>query len=167
MAKGKTDKTRFTAANRRLFLDHLAHSANVAASERHAGMAPRSAYFERRRSAAFSAQWAEALAEGYARLEADMLADALLAPSAKTSEPMLKARMQKNRMGINLLNWHRASVKAAAPMVPRLTNGDLPALKLQLNLTLNRMRERAGIPLEGASLQKGGQKMLPPAGDGA
>jgi hypothetical protein len=51
---------------RAAFLDRLADSSNVAASERAAGMAPGAAYRERRRSPEFRAAWDEALAGGLA-----------------------------------------------------------------------------------------------------
>jgi hypothetical protein len=165
MKKEKSVKARFTSGTRKLFLAHLSETANVAASERAAGLAPRAAYAERRRSAAFRSDWADALAEGYARLEADLLADALLVANSKTNEQAMKARVQKNRQGINLLNWHRGNVRGAAPMAPRLTSGDLPVLKAQLTLKLASMRERAGIGIEGGSPKDaplGGANAVPP-----
>lgn len=162
MASGNKAKTRFNAAARKRFLDRLSETANVAGSERAAGMAKGAAYAERRKSAAFRADWAGALAEGYARLEAELLSDALLAANGKTEEAKLKERAQKNRQGINLLNWHRGSVKAATPAAPRLMSGDLPVLKAQLILKLTAMRERAGIPLEGLDQDGLGQDNAPP-----
>jgi hypothetical protein len=162
MANKLSGQSRFNAATRKLFLAHLAETANVAASERVAGMVARSAYEERRRSPAFFAAWEVALAEGYARLEASLLSVALIKPSAKTDEALQKARAQSNRLGINLLNWHRANVKAAAPSTQRVTREDLPALKLQLTLTLAKMRERVGIPLEGLPDAIGQDNASPP-----
>ena len=52
---------------RSLFLDHLAQTANVAASARAAGVSSNAVYAERRRTPAFRDAWALALAEGYAR----------------------------------------------------------------------------------------------------
>ena len=57
---------------RSLFLDHLAQTANVAASARAAGVTSSAVYAERRRTPAFRDAWALALAEGYARLETDL-----------------------------------------------------------------------------------------------
>lgn len=77
------------------FLDHLAETANVSASARAAGVASSAVYAERRRSPAFREAWALALAEGYARLETDLLAEALQTASGRTADGTLKARAQK------------------------------------------------------------------------
>ena len=105
--------TRLNARTRRLFLNHLAETANVAASARAAGVASSNVYAERWRSAGFRDDWARALGEGYARLETDLLGEALLAANGKTAEATLKARAQKHRLAIALLSAHRAAVKGA------------------------------------------------------
>ena len=136
--------TRLNARTRRLFLNHLAETANVAASARAAGVASSNVYAERRRSAGFRDDWARALGEGYARLETDLLAEALLAANGKTAEATLKARAQKHRLAIALLSAHRAAVKGApSAATPALASADLPTLKAQLILKLTQMRERA------------------------
>lgn len=96
------------------FLDHLAETANVSASARAAGVASSAVYAERRRSPAFRDAWALALAEGYARLETDLLAEALQTASGRTADGTLKARAQKHRLAISLLSAHRASVHGRA-----------------------------------------------------
>lgn len=114
---------RFDARARRAFLDHLAMTANVAASARAAGIAPHLAYATRRRNAEFASQWQAALTEGFARLESALLAEALSAVSGKVSDATLKSRAQKHRLGLALLAMHRASVrgggKAAALVEPK------------------------------------------------
>lgn len=149
MKKKAVDAPRFNAATRKIFLAHLAETANVNASARVAGIGSSAAYAERRRTGAFRAEWAEALAEGYARLEADLLAEALQVASGKTSDGTLKARAQKHRLGISLLAAHRSSVKAFTDRPYATAKVDLGALKAQLILKLTQMRERAGISLDG------------------
>ncbi len=56
--------THLNARNRRLFLNHLAETANVAASARAAGITSSGVYAERRRSAGFRDDWARALGSG-------------------------------------------------------------------------------------------------------
>ena len=137
--------TRLNARTRRRFLNHLAETANVAASARAAGITSSSVYAERRRSAGFRDDWARALGEGYARLETDLLAEALLAANGKTADTTLKARAQKHRLAIALLSAHRAAVKGApTTSMPTPAPTDLPTLKAQLILKLTQMRERAG-----------------------
>ena len=67
-----TPKT-FTVRKRQRFLDALALTCNVKHSADHAEVSNVTAYYHRRRDAAFAAQWDEALAAGYARLVALVL----------------------------------------------------------------------------------------------
>lgn len=127
------------------FLDHLAQTANVSASALAAGVKSSAVYAERRRSPAFRDAWALALAEGYARLETDLLAEALQTASGRTADGTLKARAQKHRLAIALLSAHRASVKGGAAVAPasKPAQPDLATLKAQLILKLTQMRQRA------------------------
>lgn len=152
MAKAPTPKqndTRLNAARRKLFFGGLSETANVAASARLAGISSNAVYAERRRSSAFRAAWSEALAEGYARLEADLLAEALRSVRGKPSDIALKAQAQKQRLGTALLSAHRASARAYADTPRASATVDLGVLKAQLILKLTQMRDRAGISLDG------------------
>ncbi len=144
----KIDK-RLNAAKRKLFFAHLSETANVSASARVAGISSSTVYAERRRSAEFKAAWSEALTEGYARLEADLLAEALQAVNGQITDGTLKARAQKHRLGISLLGVHRANAKHPADTMMRHPTNDLGVLKAQLILKLTQMRERASISLAG------------------
>lgn len=110
----------FDARARKLFLDHLAMTSNVAASARAAGVAAQTAYRLRRRQPDFAALWQAALAEGFARLEGELLAEALTAVSGKVSDATLKSRAQKHRLGLALLSLHRASVRGGTKPVAAL-----------------------------------------------
>jgi hypothetical protein len=159
MAKPKASPSgnnRFNATTRKCFLDHLARTANVAASARAAGISGDAVYAAHRRLPDFRAEWKEALAEGYVRLETNMLADALKRPSSKTPDGLLKARAQQQRLQLGLLNAHRGSVKGNAIAAPA-HRSDLPTLKAQLILKLTQMRERAGLPLDRKPEQRGEQ----------
>lgn len=162
MAINKTPASdaRLNVKIRARFLDHLAETANVSASARAAGVGSSAVYAERRRSPAFREAWAQALAEGYARLETDLLAEALQMASARTADATLKARAQKHRLAIALLNAHRASVKGGAPLAASIpAKQDLPTLKAQLVLKLTQMRQRAEMTaaLGGAPHSEGNQ----------
>ena len=150
MAKTPTQNdARFNAAKRQRFFGNLSETANVAASARLAGISGNTVYAERRRSAAFRAAWSEALAEGYARLEADLLAEALSTVRGKANDATLKAQAQKQRLGTILLSAHRATVKAYIDTPRASATVDLGLLKAQLILKLTQMRDRAGISLDG------------------
>jgi hypothetical protein len=128
----------------------------VSASARAAGFSGDAAYSARRRLPDFRGEWNEALAEGYVRLETNMLADALKRPSSKTPDALLKARAQQQRLQLGLLNAHRGSVKGNASATPARVSIDLPTLKAQLILKLTQMRERAGLPLDPPAADGGG-----------
>lgn len=151
MAKSKASPSgnnRLNATTRKSFLDHLARTANVSASARAAGISGDAVYSAHRRLPEFRAEWKDALAEGYVRLETNMLADALKRPSSKTSDAMMKARAQQLRLQLGLLNAHRGSVKGNSAAASAPIAVDLPTLKAQLILKLTQMRERAGLPLD-------------------
>src|SRR3546814_2596883 len=81
-----------------IFLDALAESSNVAASARAADIAANAMYRERRRNPGFAARWHEALCEGFARLKAELLSEALIAPTGNVKDATLKSRAQKYRL---------------------------------------------------------------------
>lgn len=73
----------WTKERRASFIEELTATCNVKAACRKVGMHWGSVYNLRRRDAAFSRLWEEALATGYVRLEAELLARAL----GETSDP--------------------------------------------------------------------------------
>lgn len=163
MAKSPTNKgeLRLNAARRKCFFANLSQTANVAASARAAGVSSNAVYAERRRSHEFRAAWQDSLREGYARLEADLLAEALRPAGGKTSDSTLKSRAHSLRLRLALMNIHRSNVKNPVEQVPRGSNVALAVLKAQLVLKLTEMRNRAGIPLGEFEHRSGG------AGDAA
>lgn len=60
----------FGKKRREIFLEHLAATCNVTASAAAAGVAVSTVYANRMRDAGFREQWAAAVEQGYARLEA-------------------------------------------------------------------------------------------------
>jgi len=106
----------FSAAAQKLFLAHLAHTANVSASARAAGVSTWPVYALRAASPAFCAKWVAALAQGYARLEANLLAEALSAPASNLKDSTLKQKQLKMRIAMALLAAHKPAARSAAPM---------------------------------------------------
>ncbi len=121
------------------FLDVLAETSNVSAAARAAGIAANAMYRERRRNPAFAARWHEALCEGFARLEAELLSEALIAPSGNVKEATLKSRAQKYRLGLSLLAAHRAAVRGIVPVAPGTGAADA---KARLGAKIRAMRAR-------------------------
>lgn len=132
----------FTPEKRRIFLAHLAQTSNVAASARKAKVSSGAVYRERIRSAAFRDRWRVALAEGYARLEAELLAEALRPASGRASDRTLRSRAMKLRVGMGLLSAHRASVRGEAPPAPSARPGKKAKDVLRERFAL--MRRRTG-----------------------
>lgn len=127
-AKGqRTKRPGWTKAARAAFLAKLAETANVAASAREAGMPVSSVYALRLKSPEFRFEWGEALAEGYARLEASLL-EAALGKVRGTADPdALKREAARHRLGLSLLAQHRPAVKGMMPPSRKVDTGQLKA----------------------------------------
>jgi hypothetical protein len=113
-AVGNKTRALWTKAKRDLFLAELAQTANVSASARKAKMKEPQAYAERRKSIAFREAWAEALSEGYAKLELMMLGRAMKALGAKPDEAnaaATKLEEYSNKLAMTLLTAHRAAAR--------------------------------------------------------
>lgn len=107
---------RWSSASEEAFLEELCASANVTAAAAAAGVSTTAAYARRRKWPAFAAAWAEAIAEGYARLELLMLhaATATLAPPAARPPGGAPPAMTIDQIA-NLLRLHRAGQRGGAP----------------------------------------------------
>jgi hypothetical protein len=119
VAPEKPVSTKWTAKQKAAFLAHLAVTSNVSDAARTAEVAVRSAYALRRKDATFRDDWHDALCEGYARLEAELLAAALIGPNGNTKDATLKSRAQKYRLGVTLLSAHRATVRGGIKPLPQ------------------------------------------------
>ncbi len=108
-----------TSAQMRAFLNHLSETANVSQSAKAAEVSSSLAYRTRMARPTFKKAWEAALGEGYARLEAYLVSEALVQANGTTSDTTIKSRAQKYRLGLSLLSLHRATVrgevKIAAP----------------------------------------------------
>jgi hypothetical protein len=141
---GPAPAASMTGDERKIFLSHLAQSANVSASAREANVHSVTVYRERQRNAAFRTKWEAALAEGYVRLETELLGEALIPASGNVKDATLKARAQKYRLGMGLLASHRAAVRGeAAPEAKTKTKGQSTA-RLRIEARFVQMRKRAG-----------------------
>lgn len=102
----------WTTKRRTVFLDHLAATCNVSLSARAVGIHNASAYALRRRDAGFAAAWQEALAVGYARLEA-MLIERATGWSAEREQSggLPDPAAFDSRLAMDLVRAHGAAVK--------------------------------------------------------
>lgn len=75
--RGADRRVKLTGSRRKLFLDHLAATCNVTAAAAAAGVSFSAVYRCRARDPEFRRQWADALDQGYAVLEAALLDQAV------------------------------------------------------------------------------------------
>jgi hypothetical protein len=108
----------FGAAAQKTFLARLAQTSNVSASAKAAGVATKPVYDLKNKSAAFRAKWIDALIEGYSRLEANLLAEALSPPASNLKDSTLKQKQMKTRIGMGLLAAHKATVRGVLKPAP-------------------------------------------------
>ena len=131
----------FGIAARRVFLSHLAQTANVSASAKVAGVTTSPVYDLRKKSDGFCTQWHAALCEGYTRLEANLLAEALAPASGNMKDSTFKLRQMKIRLGSSLLAAHRTSVRGAVPASPQRSR-DPKEVKQRLEARFLAMHKR-------------------------
>jgi hypothetical protein len=141
-----------SASQRSAFLEVLARKANVTAAAKAGDITTAAAYRLRLIDAGFRAKWHAALCEGYARIETELVAEALKAPSALTSEAMLKARAQKERLRLALLSAHRAAVRGERTGQLLKKQDDMRRAKMDLVDELDVMAERsAAVSVDGTA----------------
>lgn len=140
--KGAGTGKAFGAAAQKLFLAHLAQSANVSASARAAGVSTWPVYALRAASPAFCAKWSAALAQGYARLEANLLAEALSAPAANLKDSTLKQKQLKTRIAMALLAAHKPAVRNGPTTPATARTASAKQVRARLEARFAAMHER-------------------------
>ena len=136
-----------TPGRRKRFLDELAESCNVRRSAGEAGATQAAFYRLRQRDPEFAAAWEAALATGYARLEAELMAEALGEGGREDGRPPLD-----RDLAMSLLGRRDAAARAAGGPIHRrgARTRHIPmaeveaALRRQLDLLARRLGERAG-----------------------
>lgn len=89
--KAKPRRNGFTKKRKELFLAHFAATANAKASARAAGVSFTTVYAHRKNDAAFREAWNEALDQGYARVEAELVRRSALSPRVTADESAARA----------------------------------------------------------------------------
>ncbi len=106
----------WTPAKQRAFIDELGATCNISAALRKVRMSDSGLRALRRRSAEFRALWAEALREGYARLELVML-ERMMNGTVKTvtraDGSVDKTHEYPNHIALQLLRLHKSNVAEA------------------------------------------------------
>ena len=107
-----TKRNNWTKTKETKFLSVLADSCNVSLAARQAGVSSSAIYRRRARDASFRAGWDGALAEGYAKLELEMLKRALHGVQKTVfsrSGERARFREYNDQLGLALLRMHRDS----------------------------------------------------------
>jgi hypothetical protein len=108
-----TKRKSWTKTKETQFLSVLADSCNVSLAARKAGVSSSAIYRRRAKDASFRAGWDAALAEGYSKLELEMLKRALHGVQKTVfsrSGERARFREYNDQLGLALLRMHRDSV---------------------------------------------------------
>jgi hypothetical protein len=111
----RTTGKRWSTEAEETFLEELAATANVTAAAEACGFSDTAIYRRRMRDPGFATAWAEALAHGYARIEAMLIETATESLRRKPiagDRPMPAVGFND---ALNLLKLHRASVRGGRP----------------------------------------------------
>ena len=138
----RSAKRKFGLVPQRVFLGHLAQTANVSASARQAGFSTKPVYDLRQKSAEFCTRYLVALREGYVRLEANLLAEALAPPAPNIKDSTFKQKQMKVRLGLALLAAHRATVRGVMATTQHSRSRDPQEVKKRLEARFATMRQR-------------------------
>lgn len=121
--KMKRRKNPISPAQLEVFFNTLADTCNVKHSCETAGISPQRCYEKRKDDAAFRDRWAEALAQGYNKLEMVLLERALIGSekittvtddkggTSETSTRTTKVTEYNNALAMSLLKMHRDTVR--------------------------------------------------------
>lgn len=142
-AKPAVKRVAWSAKREAVFLATLAETGNVLGAARASGLSSANVYKRRERSAAFRAAWAEALREGYVRLETHLLQRALNGvrkPVWYGGKKVGSVVEHSDRLALALIAQHRASVGASA--VPATVS--IADVQATLTYRLAEMNRRLG-----------------------
>jgi len=144
-AKAPAQKLKWTAERQEIFFRELAELCNVAAAARLAGFEDgEPAYAEKDRNPAFRARYEAAVAEGYSRLELEMLERSRFGENRPKSAGQSSDRLRQvpTALALSLLRLHQARVKGTVPATRRPMRG--AKLKNELEARLSEINRRLG-----------------------
>jgi hypothetical protein len=160
VAKGKATAARkraagWTAAKEEIFFRELATVCNVSAALRACGMArhSRSVYDRRRTVTAFRGKWEQAVDEGYAMLDLEMLERGRFGDTRPPPENEVEKRLREvpTSLGLQLLKLYharkgRGAGAAAAPQqaYKAARRIDAAALRREFDARLSEFNRRMG-----------------------
>jgi len=116
----------WTKERRETFFAELAEICNVAAAARAAGFPhAQAAYNQKKRDPTFRAEWDEAIAEGYSRLELEMLERARFGENrpADVGQSGPRQRAIPTGLALSLLKLHESRMRGRGSAVQRPMRG--------------------------------------------
>lgn len=132
LQKTRTRRKLFRRRRQETFLEHLAATANVTESAAAAGVAVGTVYAHRMKDPVFRDAWAEALEQGYARLEAELMQRALRGPKpirVKGDKPAPEGWALDVDMAMQLLREHKRGVAGVAKPGRKAKPVDMAAVR--------------------------------------
>jgi hypothetical protein len=138
----KASRREWTPRKRARFIEELAATCNVTAAARAVRMSTVGAYRLRARDAAFRAEWALALREGYVRLEMVLLERSMngtVKTIARGDGRVDKIKEYPNHLAFQLLKLHRQTVAETDAME---REEDLDEVRARLAMKLDALRIR-------------------------
>jgi hypothetical protein len=144
-SKAAAQRLKWTVERQEVFFRELAEVCNVAAAAREAGFEDgEPAYKEKARNSAFRARYEAAVAEGYSRLELEMLERSRFGEdrpkdAGKSGE---RLRQVPTALALSLLRLHNGKVKGTAPTNRRPMRG--AKLRDELEARLSEINRRLG-----------------------
>lgn len=161
--RAKPKRRSFTLKRRLDFLSHFAASCNAAAAARAVGISENCVYRWRRTDPQFGAGWAEALAQGYARLEAELVRTAnraLTIRANKAAAVRITGMDAKTALAV-LEAYRRSGGRAPGGVWPHPYDMDEVRARLEAKLRAIGAIGARLAPIEGVAA------VPPPVDDGA
>ena len=143
--KKKVEKLKWTAERQEIFFRELAELCNVAAAARKAGFEDgEPAYREKAKNAAFGVRYEAAVAEGYSRLELEMLERSRFGEDRPKDAGQSSERLRQipTAMAMSLLKLHHSKVRGTPPTARRPLRG--ARLRDELEARLAEINRRLG-----------------------
>ncbi|MFM5953142.1 MAG: hypothetical protein ACKOPE_02415 [Novosphingobium sp.] len=141
-ARGKAVQPRYATWSK-AFLDALAHTSNVSASAKAAGVSTSTVYDTRRANPEFNRAWQRALCEGYEYLEMELLHRLRNGEVKPASGAKRGVRSFDNGIAFRLLLAHKETVSRQKAI---RDNEDSEAIVQAINAKLEKIRERRAAP---------------------
>ncbi|MEO7239962.1 MAG: hypothetical protein ABIW16_01040 [Sphingomicrobium sp.] len=150
----RTRRNGFDQTKQTVFIEHFAGNGNATQSAKAAGVAVSTVYVHRARNAPFRARWAEALDQGYARMEAELVRRASLAASGAVAPVEADAAAAASLEGVDakfllsMLEFRRRGLGIGpGDRFPQASDVEQVRARLEKKMRALRLIDAEGNPL--------------------